>query len=1406
MIGDECVKGIMPTKTELTLEQSQQGVSNDVLWRSRFLQYLDTKLNGDALRKCIREGPYKPTTVVVPAVAATDDSLEIPEHTAFEMILNMIPANKAHFKAEKGAIFILLTGIGDEIYSTVDACQTVNEMWIAIESECSISLATSARMAKQYQNEVNEIRAERIAKTANPLALVASAQTYPDNYYHAPKPQRAHAPAQKHVSTKHKGKEVAKPVTPPSELGSDKDSDSKQAQKDKEIQKNLALIAKYFKKLYKSTNNNLRTSSNSIKKTVDTSSWYKNDNQSGQFGNQRTMTEFGHVAKDCRKPKRVKDYMYHKEKMLLCKQAEQGVQLQAKEADWLANMDEEVDEQELEAHYSFMAKIQEVLPAVSDNTAEPLEELEKHSISLELDLQHCKEKLKNDTVCKENASNVFRKEREQYHEIEDLKAQLKDKNIAIIELKKLIERRKGKSVETQFDRPSLVRQPNAQRIPKPSVLGKLTPFSNSPTIRTFSKKESVDKTNVSDGLSIPVTAQIVPLTASKAVRNTNVLKPEITCVSRPQLKSTQVKDKVVQNNSRVTFKKTKLEDDHRIINNSKKTKSVIASNGRLNSITLNVNAVCTDCGKCVFNSNHDACVSKYLNDMNARTKKPKVVPISARKPKNKANKSVATPHKKTVAPDTTIQKSKSYFRELYENINKEWKWWIETQSPSGYKWTPKPPKTKKIWMPKIQKENVSTSISPTIDVVSRITNVLKISNSLGSNLSNVPYSYNSLADCSTHHVHYLIQGNVTIKRVYDVEGLNHNLFSVVDDYSRYTWTLFLRSKYETPEVLKEFLTMIQCNLQAQVIIVWAYRGTKFLNKTLHDYFKEEGIEHQTSTPRTLEQNGVVERQNRTLVEAARTMMSASKLPSFFWVEAIATACYTQNRSIIISTHGKTAYHIINDRKPSIKHLHIFGCLCYLTRDSENLDKMKEKGDPYVMFDEIKEMVSPKNNTSGYVVPPADKTDLSQQELAFLFNPLFEEYFSATNQSVQKSTSPTDNSKQKVTQPTLNVQQPSTPTSNVNVEDNNNDQVEDASFQHDEFINPFCTPVQEIIYPSSRNIDNSNMHTFYQPHTKGYAQEKGIDFEESCAPVARLEAVRIFVAYAARKSFPIYQMHVKTSFLNGPLKEEVYVAQLEGFIDLDHPEKVYRLRKALYGLKQAPRAWYDELSNFLMSKGFTKGTIDPTLFTLRYEEDILHIRFEMSLMGEMKLFLRLQIHQSLQGIFINQAKYALEILKKHGMDKCESIGTPMATKPKLDEDLSGKPVDQTDYHSKIGSLMYLTSSRPDIVQAVCYCARYQARPTKKHLKEVKRIFRYLRGTINMGLWYSKDSGFKLIAFLDSDHAGCLDTRKSTSGGIQFLGDKLVSWMSKKQDCTAMSLAEAEYVVLSTSCAQVMWMRT
>ncbi|GJY94635.1 retrovirus-related pol polyprotein from transposon TNT 1-94 [Tanacetum coccineum] len=283
--------------------------------------------------------------------------------------------------------------------------------------------------------------------------------------------------------------------------------------------------------------------------------------------------------------------------------------------------------------------------------------------------------------------------------------------------------------------------------------------------------------------------------------------------------------------------------------------------------------------------------------------------------------------------------------------------------------------------------------------------------------------------------------------------------------------------------------------------------------------------------------------------------------------------------------------------------------------------------------------------------------------------------------------------------------------------------------------------------------------------QGFRQEEGIDFEESFTPVARIEAIRIFVANAANKNMTIFQMDIKTAFLNGELKEEVYVSQSEGFVDQDNPSHVYKLKKALYGLKQAPRAWYDMLSSFLISQHFSKGVVDPILFTRKVRNDLLLVqiyiddiifaftntamcnefanlvttKFKMSMMGQMSFFLGLQISQN----------------------------TPMIEKNKLDEDLQGTPVDATLYHGMIRALRYLASSRPDLIYAVCLCAWYQAKPTKNHLNAVKRIFRYLKGTINIGLWYSKDTGMSLTTYADADHAGCQDTRRGTLGSAQFL---------------------------------------
>ncbi|GKB62381.1 retrovirus-related pol polyprotein from transposon TNT 1-94, partial [Tanacetum coccineum] len=622
-------------------------------------------------------------------------------------------------------------------------------------------------------------------------------------------------------------------------------------------------------------------------------------------------------------------------------------------------------------------------------------------------------------------------------------------------------------------------------------------------------------------------------------------------------------------------------------------------------------------------------------------------------------------------------------------------------------------------------------------------------------------------------------------RVESINGKKYVLV-IVDDFSRYTWTHFLRSKDETPGVLIDFLTLVQRGLHAQVTTVRTDKGTEFLNKSLHAYFAKEGIRHETSTARTPEQNGVVERRNRTLVEAARTMLSAAKVPLFFWAEAIATACFTQNRSLVIPRHEKTPYHIINARKPSVKFFHIFGSLCYIVRDGENLDKMKEKetNTENAQFDDDEFInifttpVQEQGDTSPRYVDSSNMHTFYQHHPSAQCwtrdHPL-EQVIGNPSQSVRTRRQLETDGDMCMFALTVSQTEPK------NIKEAMADSAWIESMQEElhqferldvwELVDrPLCKDVINLkwLWKNKHDEENTVIHNKSRLVAKGYAQKEGIDFEESFAPVARLEAVRLFIAYAAHKSFTVYQMDVKTTFLYGPLKEEVYVNQLDGFVDPYHPDKVYRLKKALYGLKQAPRAWYDELSNFLVSNGFSKGSIDPTLFITKHGEDILlvqiyvddiifgstnpklskrfgklmHSKFDMSMMGELKFFLGIQIHQSPRGIFINQAKYAQEILKKHGMTSCDSIGTPMATKH-LDADLSGTPVDQTKYRSMVGALMYLTASRPDIVHVI-------------------------------------DTGFELTAFLDSDHAGCLDSRKSTSGGIQFLGgDKLVRAVSKMQ---------------------------
>nr|GEV28327.1 retrovirus-related Pol polyprotein from transposon TNT 1-94 [Tanacetum cinerariifolium] len=666
-------------------------------------------------------------------------------------------------------------------------------------------------------------------------------------------------------------------------------------------------------------------------------------------------------------------------------------------------------------------------------------------------------------------------------------------------------------------------------------------------------------------------------------------------------------------------------------------------------------------------------------------------------------------------------------------------------------------------------------------------------------------------------------GDSVISRVYYVEGLGHNLFSVGQFCNSDLEVAFRKHSYYVRDT--DGVEMIKGSRRSNLYTI-----------SVEDMMK--------SSPICL-------------------LSKASKIKSWLWNrrlnhlnfgtindlarkdlvrEDVATACYTQNRSLIHTHHHKTPYELVHNKKPDLTFFRVFGALCYLTNDSEDLGKLQPTADTGIFVGYAPSRKGPrtKSGSCNSSCTPTNK------ELEILFQPMFDEYLEPPR--AKRPVLPTQavkapvNSAGTPSSTTIDQDAPSPsilPSSSalqshslhqgVAAEPNYMEDHTIAPVDNNPFVNVFASePHSEAsssgdisstespylatdalwcLYSSviskvePKNFKSAitedcwfqamqdEIHEFDrlqvwelvpQPDcvmiialkwiykvkldeygdvlknkarlvAKGYRQEEGIDFEESFASVARIKAIRIFIANVTSKNTTIYQMDVKMAFLNGELKEEVYVSQPEGFVDPDHPTHVYRLKKALYGLKQAPRAWYDTLSRFLLDNNFSKGVVDPTLFTRKtgknillvqiYVDDIIFAstdpntcdmfsnemssKFQMSMMGQMSFFLGLQVSQSPGGIFINQSKFAQEILKKFGMDSCDSVDTPMVDRLKLDEDLLGIPVDQTRFRSMVGSLMYLTASRPDLVFAVCMCAR--------------------------AFWYPKDTAMELTAYADADHA-------------------------------------------------------
>ena len=795
---------------------------------------------------------------------------------------------------------------------------------------------------------------------------------------------------------------------------------------------------------------------------------------------------------------------------------------------------------------------------------------------------------------------------------------------------------------------------------------------------------------------------------------------------------------------------------------------------------------------------------------------------------------------------------------------------------------------------------------------------------------------------------------------------------VVDDYSRFTWVIFLRHKSETKTEIPSLLNKLAVMKNDKVSIIRTDHGTEFVNQYITEFCTSKGIQHQLSSVRTPQQNGVAERKNRTLKEAARSMLAETELSEVYWVEAVNTACYTQNRCLITKSHNKTPYELFVGRSPNISHLRVFGCKCFVLNNGReylstfqhkaheaiflgyssrskafriyNKSSKKIEESVHVVFYEGKQGVPAEGevaeklkelilNDKVSAEAQAEKTpnvvleDDSDDERPMPSN----DQMILTHDREFPASNSADRGLAETVQPS-SADQPSSARDTEQVSAEENEHAETHGSQHKGRRNLWIRdhPSSDIIGPSNSGVRTRNRvaeqatlgaaesavnvvaeeaslltevaHMFscflsriepkttqealkdpdwviamqeelgqfernkvwkLVPHTndlkvigtkwvfrnklnehgdvvrnkarlvaKGFTQTEGLDFDESYAPVARLDAIRLFLAFAAHNDFIVYQMDVKSAFLNGELSEEVYVEQPPGFEVPSETKQVYKLEKALYGLKQAPRAWYDTLAKFLLENGFKKGEVDKTLFTLNndgrlllvqiYVDDIIFgskdkllcedfanlmkNKFEMSMMGKLNYFLGLQVKQLDDGIFISQAKYAKEMLTKFGIKPEENATKiPMSIGTKMTYTESDKSVDEHKYRKLIGSLLYLTASRPDIQYAVGVCARFQCDPRISHYKTALKILKYVKGTVDVGLWYPKGSGMHLVGYTDADYAGSMLDRKSTSGTCQFLGTRLVSWFSKKQSCIATSTTEAEYIAAGCCATQILWLQ-
>ena len=699
----------------------------------------------------------------------------------------------------------------------------------------------------------------------------------------------------------------------------------------------------------------------------------------------------------------------------------------------------------------------------------------------------------------------------------------------------------------------------------------------------------------------------------------------------------------------------------------------------------------------------------------------------------------------------------------------------------------------------------------------------------------------------------------------------------IDDCSRYCWIFMLKCKSEVFKVFKEFKYMVENQCNVKIKRFRSDNGGEFCSNEFECFFRDNGIKHEKTVPKSPEQNGISERLNRTLIEKVRTMLSDASLPKTFWAEALNTAVYVHNRSPTTSLNKITPYEALVGRKPSVSHFRVFGSICYshVPKDERRKLDFKSKKCVFVgystfsrgyrvydlenkktivsrdvIFNENdrlsdREQCSGSSSSSPVGVdsasPESDESDTEVPVLDKNVSELSETEPQLLRKSGRENKQPPDRYGEWVYSCATNADpisykeaiNCSNKVNWINAMNKEINSIEENEVWTLTELPDGVRPVScKWVYKTKHDIDGNVDSYKARLVAQGYSQIEGVDYDQTFAPVARFESVRTLLSLAVQYDLKLHQMDVQNAFLNGKLEENIFIKQPKGFEVAGKEHCYYKLNKSLYGLKQSSRCWNSELHAYLIKLGFVQSASDPCIYfkladelciIAVYVDDLIIAcksvaeinaikqclcdRYKMKDLGVLSNFLGVKVEHDVKNksIFINQSTFASSLVNKFNFENSRSVKTPADVNVKPQNCDSTKSFDSKLYQSCLGGLLYLSNrTRPDLTYSVSKAARYCANPTEENWSFVKRILRYLNGTLDFGIVYSKVDSPKLIGYSDADWAGDVIDRKSTSGYCFKFNNGIISWRSNKQNCIALSTAEAEYVALSSAAQEAVWL--